>query len=78
MILSKIMHSLYLKIYVCIVTSGTKTHVGIYMLKGGKVKDTHQKVFEGEELSATMLSFIHSYISANSKNKCNFHLKLTS
>ena len=63
MILSKIMHRLYLKIYISIVTSGTKTHVGIYTLKGNKIQDSRQKVFEGEELSSMMLSFIRSFTS---------------
>ncbi len=63
MILSKIMHGLYLKIYISIVASSTKTHVSIHTLKGSKVKDTRVKVFEGEELSQNMLSFIHSFKS---------------
>jgi len=63
MILSKIMHGLYLKIYISIVASSTKTHVSIHTLKGNKIKDTRVKVFEGEELSQNMLSFIHSFTS---------------
>lgn len=63
MILSKIMHGLYLKIYISIVASSTKTHVSIHTLKGNKIKDTRVKVFEGEELSQNMLSFIHSFRS---------------
>lgn len=40
-----------------------KTHVSIHTLKGSKIKDTRVKVFEGEELSHNMLSFIHSFTS---------------
>jgi hypothetical protein len=37
--------------------------VSIHTLKGNKIKDTRVKVFEGEELSQNMLSFIHSFRS---------------
>ena len=63
MILSKIMRSLYLKIYVSIVASNVRTYVSVHILKGSKVQDAHMQIFEGEELSHRMISYIHSFIS---------------
>ncbi len=63
MILSKIMQSMYLKIYISIVTSNTQTYVSVHTLKGSKVKDLRIENFEGEEVSQRMISFIDTYIS---------------
>jgi hypothetical protein len=63
MIVSKIMQALYLKIYINIVASKTKTEIYACSIKGGKIKDEKSRSFEGEELSKDMLNFIQSFIS---------------
>lgn len=63
MIVSKIMQSLYLKIYINIVASKTKTEIYACSMKGGKIRDEKTRSFDGEELSTEMLNFIQSFIA---------------
>lgn len=57
------MRSLYLKIYVSIVASKSKTQVYICSVKGNKIKDEAMDIFDSGELTKEALSFIDSYTS---------------
>lgn len=61
MILSKILHSLYLKIYISIIVSNSKTDVCVHILKSKSVKDSYMQTFKGSEVTQEMISYIQSF-----------------
>lgn len=63
MILSKIIHSLYLKIYISIIVSSSKTEVCVHTLKNGNVKDSFSETFPGHEVTEDMNAYIQSFIA---------------
>ena len=63
MILSKILHSLYAKIYIGIILSGAKTQVCVHTLKGNKLEESYMQLFDGRDVSEEMSSYIASVVS---------------
>ncbi len=63
MILSKIIHSLYLKIYISIIVSTSKTTVCVHSLKNDNVKESFLETFEGKEVSPELIAYIQSFIA---------------
>ena len=62
MILSKIIQSLYLKIYISIIVSDSKTNICVHSVQNSKVKDTYFETFNGRDVSEEMVSYIQSFI----------------
>lgn len=63
MILSKIIHRLYLKIYISIVASTSKTDICVHTLKGEKLIDAFFETFQGSEVTEEMLSYVQSFVA---------------
>lgn len=59
--ISKILHSLYLKIYISIIVSSSKTDVCVHAIKNSKVKESFVETFQGSEVTEKMISFIESF-----------------
>ncbi|WP_345993395.1 hypothetical protein [Sulfurimonas sp. HSL-1716] len=62
MILSKILHSLYLKIYISIIVSNSKTSVCVHALKNGTLKESFFETFPSRDVSEELIEYVQSFI----------------